>query len=171
MSQLSYNFNLQAGVPGGLCDTAPHEIVARANGEAAPGVVKYGMGVVVGDNPGKDVKLPVTASTVEKFEGVVKTGISQMDLEGNSALRQTQTLNVLKWGNVWLRLVEGLTITYGDPVYLVNTGADAGLFTNEEGDGIAINGKFLGGVESGNIALAEIFNQIAPAAAPAGGED
>jgi hypothetical protein len=164
MAQLSYSYNQQAAVPGGLRDTSPHSIVARANGEIIDGKVKFGMGVVVGDNPGKDAKLPVGASTTENFEGIVISGIKQMDLHGEAHLDHTYTLGVLKWGKVWVRLVDGLTITYGDQLYLTNTGNNAGLFTNEDTDAIVVNGKFIGSVESGDIAPVELFN--APYVAP-----
>jgi hypothetical protein len=160
MAQLSYSYNQKAASPGGLRDTSPHMIVARANGEPS-GKVKFGMGVVQGVNPGKDVKLPDTGSGADLFEGVVAAGVKQMDLQGNTALDATDTLGVLKWGAVWVRLAEGLTVAYGERLYLINAGADAGMFTNESTDAIAVNGKFTGGVESGDIAPVELFNQSA----------
>jgi hypothetical protein len=81
-----------------------------------------------------------------------------MDLRGHSALNRTFTLSVIKWGKVWVRLADGLTVNYGDQLYLVNTGNDAGLFANSGEGAIAVNGKFIGGVESGNIAPVELFN-------------
>jgi hypothetical protein len=173
MAQLNYNYNQGVATAGLLRDTAPHTIVARANGEATPGAqgtpvaVLFGYGVVVGNNPGKDAKLPVVGSTAAQFEGVVVAGIKPMDLEGNIALDPTYTLSVLKWGRVWVRVADGLTINYGDAVCLVNSGTDAGKFTNSSSGAIAINAKFIGGAEtggqslSGTIAPIEVYNQKA----------
>jgi hypothetical protein len=152
-------YHQQAAVPGGLRDTSPHSIVARANGEATLGAVKFGMGVVQGSVPGTNTKLPVSGSTADMFEGVVMTSVKQMDLQGVSALGETDTLGVLKWGRAWVRVKGGLTIAYGEQAYLVNDGDDAGLFTNDENGAFAVNGKFIGGVESGDIAPVELYNQ------------
>jgi hypothetical protein len=158
MAQTSYSYKMQAAVPGGLRDTAPHEIVARANGETKSGAVKFGMGVVQGANPGEDVKLPTTASAMEAFEGVVTSDIKQMDTSGNVQIAPTDTLGVLKWGRVWIRIADGLTIAYGEPVYLIRTGDDAGLFSNSATGAIPVNAKFIGAADSGDIAPAEFWS-------------
>jgi hypothetical protein len=138
---------------------------ARANGEADAGAVKFGMGVVIGANPGKDVKLPDASDTPDKFEGVVMTGVKSMDLEGNTAIDSAFTLGILKWGKPWVRIDDGLTISYGDPVYLIVNGAAKGLFSNDDADAIAVNARFIGGAESGDIAPIELYNQSSAVAA------
>jgi hypothetical protein len=158
MAQLSYNYQMQKAVPGGAVDTSPHSIVARANGETDKGKVKFGMGVVQGANPGKDAEIPVAGSTADQFEGVVCTGVAEMDMEGFTTLKGTDTLGVMRWGKRWVRIPAGLTIAYGEQLYLINDGADAGLFSNSDTDAIAVNGRFIGAVDSGDIAPAELYN-------------
>ena len=160
MAQTSYGYHQQAAVPGGLRDTSPHSIVARANEETESGAVKFGMGVVQGTVPGSNVKLPTEASTSDQFEGVVVTGVKSMDLRGDVLIGATDTLGILKWGKIWVRLVPGLSsVAYGDALYLVTSGDDAGKFTNEEDDAIAVNGVFIGGIESGDMAPVELLNK------------
>ena len=160
MSQRSYGHHQRAAVPGGLRDTSPHSIVARANEETKLGAVKFGMGVVQGTAPGTNVKLPVSDSTSGAFEGVVITGVKSMDLQGKIAIGETDTLGILKWGKVWVRLASGLaSVAYGDALYLVTSGDDAGKFTNEADNAVAVNGVFIGGIESGDMAPVELFNQ------------
>ena len=160
MSQTSYGYRQQAAVPGGLRDTSPHSIVARANGETEPGAVRFGMGVVQGASPGANVKLPGGASTAGQFEGVVTAGVKSIDLQGAVMTGETDTLGILKWGKVWVRLAAGVgAVAYGDALYLVTSGDDAGKFANEESDAIPVNGVFIGGMESGGIAPVELFNQ------------
>ena len=160
MSQTSYGYHQQAAVPGGLRDTSPHSIVARANEETEAGAVKFGMGVVQGTVPGSNVKLPVSDSTSDMFEGIVITGVKSMDLQGAVAIEKTDTLGILKWGKVWVRLASVVaSVAYSDSLYLVISGDDAGKFTNEADNAIAVNGVFIGGIESGDIAPVELFNQ------------
>ncbi|MDR3165442.1 MAG: hypothetical protein LBU13_07670 [Synergistaceae bacterium] len=162
MSQRSYGYRQQAAVPGGLFDTSPHSIVARSNEEPTLGAVKFGMGVVQGTAPGANIKLPTEASASALFEGVVTTGIKSMDLQGVSAIGETDTLGILEWGKVWVRLASGIaSVAYGDRLYLVVSGDDAGKFSNSAIDAIAVNGKFIGGIESGDIAPVRLFNQDA----------
>jgi hypothetical protein len=162
MSQRSYGYRQQAAVPGGLFDTSPHSIVARANEETEEGAVKFGMGVVQGASPGATVKLPVGVSTSSLFEGVVLTGVKSMDLHGASMIGETDTLGILEWGKAWVRLASDVaTVAYGDRLYLVVSGDDAGKFSNSAEDSVAVNGRFIGGIESGDIAPVRLFNQEA----------
>ena len=50
---------------------------------------------------------------------------------------------------------------YGDSLYLVISGDDAGCFTNaaEEGSTIAVKGRFIGSKGTGNVAPIELFGQ------------
>ena len=160
MSQRSYSYRQRSGVPGGLVDTSPHSIVARANEETELGAVKFGMGVVQGSAPGSNVKLPTDASTADQFEGVVMTSVKSMYLRGVIAIGETDTLGILKWGRPRVRLASGVeSVAYGDQLYLATSGDDAGKFTNEPDNAIAVNGVFIGGIESGDIAPVELFNQ------------
>jgi hypothetical protein len=165
MAQLQYGYEMQKAVPGGLRDTSPHSIVARANAEATAGAVKFGMGVVVGDTPGTNVKLPAAGATSAAFEGVVCQSVKEMDMQGKLSIDNAHTLGVLKYGRVWVRVAPSLTINYGDQMYLLTSGANIGCFTNAAANAVAVNGKFYGAAEATDIAPAEFFN--APYVAPA----
>lgn len=156
MLQNNYGWNSQKNVPGGLVDSSPRSIISRANGEN--GVIKFGYGVVRGNNPGADVKLPTDSSTSAMFEGVVAAGIAEHDLQGNVYNNPTKVLGILEWGKIWVRVPDGITVSYGDKVYLIISGDDAGKFTNDNTDTIAVGGMFIGSVDSGDIAPVRMYN-------------
>jgi hypothetical protein len=58
-------------------------------------------------------------------------------------------------------VAEGVVPEYGDLLYLINSGSESGLFTNESDDGLAIKGRFIGSLGTGNVAPVEIYNQMA----------
>jgi hypothetical protein len=85
-----------------------------------------------------------------------------MDLQGNSAIGKTDTLGILEWGKTWVRLKSEIeSVAYGDRLYLVVSGEEAGKFSNTAVNAVAVNGKFIGGIESGDIAPVRLFNQDA----------
>lgn len=162
--QLTYSYTTPKGVAGALVDLSPYSIDSRTNEETAAGAMLYGMGAVVGSNPGSTVLVPTATNTAQDFEGVVLTGhTQQMTMTGAVNIYPAQTVGVLRWGRAWARVVAGVVPVYNDPLYLVIDGADAGLFTNDDpGDGsvISINGSFYGSLGNGNIAPVEIHNQV-----------
>lgn len=158
MLQNRYGYSSQRGVPGGLYDSSPRSVFARANGEASPTAVQYGYGVVQGDAPGTDVKLPTDASTADMFEGVVVQGISEHDLDGSVRNNPTKTLGILDWGKAWVRVPNGLTVSYGDKAYLIVKGADAGKFTNNTEGAMDVNAKFITSVDSGDMAAIKLYD-------------
>jgi len=162
--QLSYSFRTPKGVAGALVDISPYSIDSRTNTETEVDAMLFGMGAVVGDSPGSDVRVPTSTNTVRDFEGVVMTGYTQqMTMDGIVRVYPAQTVGVLRWGRAWARVVDGDTPAYNDPLYLVISGNNAGLFTVEEtanGTTIAVNGRFYGGLGNGNIAPVEIHNQL-----------
>jgi len=160
--QLSYNYFTPKGVAGSLVDISPKSIDSRINGETVVGKLMFGMGAVQGNNPGLDVLVPVAASTIEQFEGVVLTGFTnQMNMSGQVEIRPQQTVGILRWGRAWVRVPEGVEPAYGEALHLIPSGDDAGLFTNDDGggDNLAVNGMFIGGLGTGNVAPVEIYNQ------------
>jgi len=164
MAQLTYKYTTPKGVAGGLLEISPYQIDSRLNGETAVGSLQFGMGVVQGSNPGTNVNRPATGATADKFEGLVLTGFTQeMDMAGTFQLKPKQTVGVLRYGRAWARLPAGLTVSYGDSLYLITTGTNAGLFTNVATGNLAVNGRFVGEVDSSNIAPIEIYNQKATA--------
>jgi hypothetical protein len=165
-AQTSYSYTTPKGVAGGLLDLAPYSIDSRINGETSKDTLKFGMGVVQGATPGSDVKIPTSAATAAQFDGLALTGFTaQMDMAGDVNVYPAQTVGVLRYGKAWARVVTGLTIAYGDPLYLTTTGANAGLFTNAATSAIALAGRFLGPAGQGDIAPVELFNALAPAPA------
>jgi len=161
--QLTYSYQTPRGVAGALVDISPYSIDSRANEETVIDAMLFGMGAVVGSNPGVNVLVPASTNTASDFEGVVMTGYTQqMTMGGEVHVYPAQTVGVLRWGRAWARVVDGVTPVYNDPLFLVNDGPDAGLFTNDDGggDNLAINGRFYGGLGNGNIAPVEIHNQL-----------
>ncbi len=156
--QTSYNFATDRGVAGGLYDLS-HKTVNSFRNEAADGDLKFGMGVVTGTNKGVQVNLPATGATLASFEGIVLNGHNtEMDMAGNLALKNDVIVGVITHGRVWARIVDAITPAYGDAVYLVISGDDAGLFTNASGaNTLAITGaKFVGNKGTGNVAPVEL---------------
>ena len=156
--QTAYNFYTEKGVAGGLYDLSHHDVNSRRN-ECEDGVLKFGMGVVVGTVKGAQVKLPASGASLASFEGITVNGFStEMDMDGAVAVKNEATVGVLTHGRVWARIKAGITPAYGDALYLITAGANAGLFTNAtETNAIAITGgKFVGTKGTGDIAPVEI---------------
>lgn len=162
--QTSYNYTTPKGVAGGLYDLAPYQVESRVNGETIPGALKFGMGVVQGSTPGTNVVRPAAAATADKFEGLLLTGFTQeMDSTGEVIIKPKQTVGVLRYGKAWARLSKDATASYGDKLYLITSGNEAGLFTNEASGNLAVNGRFVGAADSVGIAPVELYNQMAVA--------
>ena len=163
--QLSYNYQTPKGTAGSLYDISPYAIDSRVNGGSKAEAMMFGMGAVRGDTPGTNVVVPKAADTADKFEGVILTGYTNMmNMDGDVKIEPLQTVGLLRWGRAWVRVdPDAEDIAYGDKLYLISDGEKAGLFTNDDddGDNLAIKGRFIGGLGSGNIAPAEIYNQMA----------
>lgn len=156
-AQIHYGYNTPVGAAGGIVDLAPYAIDTFLN-EEATGVLKFGCGVVRGSVPGKNVALPTAAG--DKFEGIVTNNLTtEYDLEGKLSVRNGASVGVMRYGRVYGRVAAGVTPAYGDPVYLVATGDEAGCFTNVADGAIAVKGRFLGSVDTtAQIAEIELFN-------------
>ena len=161
-AQQTYGYQTPKGIAGGLFDISPYRIDSRSNGEETPGALLYGMGVVQGESPGKNILKPTATDEPDVFEGVAMTGFTtQMDMLGKVTVMPRQTIGILRWGKAWVRVADGVVPEYGEPLHLIVDGAEAGFFTNDDtGDVIAIKGRFVGGLGTGNIAPVEIFNQM-----------
>ena len=85
MSNMAVQMNYgepSRGMPGGLYDRAEYEAVTRRN-SAEDKALCFGYGVVQGAEPGKDIALPATDATADKFEGVVMYSANvEMDDDG-----------------------------------------------------------------------------------------
>ena len=157
-AQTVYSFSTPIGQAGGIYDLAPYAVDAFYN-ESNDGVVKFGMGVVKGTSAGKGIKAPASGATAATFEGIVTNRrTSENAITGGVEIRKGCTLGVMRWGNIYGLLASGATPAYGDAVYLVVTGDDAGCFTNVSTSNVAIKGVFRSAGADG-IALIHLFDQ------------
>ena len=147
MSNMAVQMNYgepSRGMPGGLYDRAEQ-------------VMKTCMKLAL---PGKDIALPATGATADKFEGVVMYSANvEMDDDGAVVLRKNQIVDVCQSGKLWVQLVDSVEPAYGQPVYLVTTGADAGKFTPTKGTNLAVKARFIGAAVNG-IAPAQFVTQL-----------
>lgn len=179
-AQTRYGYSTPIGAAGGIVDLAPHSIDTFLN-EEEPGVMRFGVGVVQGSKPGINIALPDDKATAAVFEGITTNNrTTEYDLEGKLHVRSGAAVGVMRYGKIYVRVADGVEPSYGDAVYLIISGDEAGCFTNEapatatvaEGDdaaakddaetagAIAVKGRFIGGVDkSAQIAAIELFNQ------------
>lgn len=159
-AQTYYGYSTPKGHAGGLYDLAPYAIDTFIN-EAKNGVMKFGMGVVQGSTPGSNITVPATGATATKFEGVTTNNrTTEYDLDGKLSVRKGASVGVMRYGKIYARVAEGVEPAYGDALYLIVDGNEAGCFTNEEGSNVAIKGRFIGGVDTNaQVAPIELFNQ------------
>lgn len=180
-AQTRYGHSTPVGSAGGIVDLAAHVIDTFLN-EEATGKMKFGLGVVQGSKPGVNIALPTAEATPAVFEGITTNNrTTEYDLEGKINVRQGAAVGVMRYGKIYGRIAEGAEPGYGDAVYLITEGDEAGCFTNEgpaaassqaEGDEdqadteetspavIAIKARFLSGVDTtAKVAVIELFNQ------------
>lgn len=165
-AQNSYRYTTPRNVPGGIYDLSPNAV----NSRQSEGQLRFGTGVIYGSTPGTNVTAPGSGATPDKFEGIVLSSHThEMDMEGNVVIKDGKTVNVMRYGRAWVRTEPDAEIAYGEDVYLITDGDDAGCFTNSDSEAtkIAVSGKFIGASGVDGIAPVELFNAPAPAAAPA----
>lgn len=161
MAQTRYGYTTPIGAAGGIVDIAPYAIDTFLN-EEDNGVMKFGVGVVQGSNPGVNIAMPETGATAAKFEGITTNNrTTEYNVDGTLTVNKGASVGVMKYGRIYGRVATGATPAYGDALYLVISGDEAGYFTNEAGDtAIAVKGRFLGGVDSASgVASIELYNQ------------
>ena len=158
--QTSYKYDTLYGAPGGIVDLAPHEIDTFAN-EENNGVLKFGMGVVSGTAAADQCKLPGGSSTAATFLGVVTNNrTTELGLDGQLYVRKGAAVGVMRYGRIYARIDTGLTIAYGDKLYMCIASGKYSLFTNSSSNSIEIQGRFLNFVDATNeVAEIELFNQ------------
>lgn len=92
-------------------------------------------------------------------------GVGAQALTDKLAVRKGAAVGVMRYGKIYGRVAEGVEPAYGDSVYLITEGEEAGCFTNaasqtEGSTTIAVKGRFVGGVDTNaQIAPIELFNQ------------
>ncbi len=169
MGQTSYKFGTPIGVAGGIVDIAPYAIDTLKN-EENNGDMLFGIGVVKGTSAGVQVKKPVAASDAAAYEGITVNNLTtELDMDGKVRILKGAPIGIMRYGRIYARVMTGVTPAYGDPLYLVVTGDEAGYFTNVAATlgtndatytSIAVKGRFLGTVDATNgIAPVELFNQ------------
>ena len=164
-AQTRYGYSTPIGVAGGLVDLAPYAIDTFLNGEDN-GVMKFGVGVIQGSKPGTNIAMPIKTATAAKFEGVsTNNRTTEYDMDGKLFVRKGRPVGVMRYGRIYARVAEGVEPGYGDALYLIVEGDEAGYFTSAaaasgEPATIAVKGRFMGGVDtSAQIAQIELFNQ------------
>jgi hypothetical protein len=163
MAQLTYGAQTPRGIAGSLVDLSSHNIDSRCNAETEWGALRFGMGVVQGDLPGKNVNVPTESATVSTFEGICMTGFTtEHDLTGKVAIRPDETVGVLRQGRAWGLVSEDSEPAYATPVYLIKSGDDAGKFTTVADENLAIGGLFIGEKNTQSIAPIELYGGIVP---------
>lgn len=161
-AQTRYGFSTPGGVAGGIYDLAPIAVDTLLVGEET-GVMKFGVGVVQGDKPGTDAKLPADGSDDStKFEGVTVNGrTTELDLEGASHIRKGASIGIMRYGRAYCRVAEDAEPAYGKPAYVVYSSekGENGYMTDKAEGGFAIPARFLGGKdEASGLAVVELFN-------------
>ena len=124
----NYSQGMAAGTAGGFYDLSEHAVVSRLNGQADT-ALKPGMGVVQGDKPGSNVKIPATGAALEQFEGIVINDVNrEMNMDGELLIQPKTTVGVMQYGRIWVRIADGVEPKYGDPVHLIINGTGVGCF-------------------------------------------
>ena len=187
-AQTKYGYSTPIGAAGGIVDVAPHQIDTFLN-EEENGVLKFGAGRRPSSQKGIIMQLTNdqfalikqqfatlkerSAFYAAKFEGITTNNrTTEYDLEGKLAVRKGAAVGVMRYGKIYGRVAEGVEPAYGDSVYLITEGEEAGCFTNEAGTPasgeshqgdpatIAVKARFVGGVDTNaQIAPIELFNQ------------
>ena len=161
MMQKSYNQSIPCGTPGGFYDLYHYQVDTRAN-EAETGLLRAGYGVVCGKTPGTTVTLPTAESAAKNFEGIVtRSSGNRYDLDGKVRIVKGDAVGVLTKGRIWVCLGADQAPKYGDPLYLIVDGEDAGKFATT--GTVQLPGKFIGN-ESDGLAPVEIASMDAYAA-------
>ncbi len=159
-AQTRYGYSTPIGATGGIVDLAPYSVDTFLNSEEN-GVMKFGLGVVQGDKPGINIALPADGATAAEFEGITTNNrTTEYNMDGKLHVRQGAAIGVMRYGKIYGRVADGVEPDYGEPVYLVASGEEAGCFTNAAEGNVAIKARFLGGIDkSAMIAPIELFNQ------------
>lgn len=168
-AQLAYNFSTPLDVAGGIYDLAPYAIDTFLN-EEDTGTMLFGIAVVQGTKPGINVKVPTSSATAATIEGITTNNrTTEYDLEGKIHVKHGAAIGVMRYGRIYARIATGATPSYGDAVYVIPGGDEAGFVTDAADNGesgadkvsyVAIKARFLGKNDSTNqIALVELFNE------------
>lgn len=155
-AQTKYTFDTPFAGAGGIYDLSPYAIDGMVN-EEDDGVMGFGLAVIAGTAPGKQIKLPTTSSDLEDFEGITVNGHNtEWGLNGELYIRKTAAIGVMRYGRILVKVVEDEEPEYNDPAYFSIASGTFGEFQTTATNGVAINGRFLGGVNNG-VAPVELY--------------
>lgn len=159
-AQTRYGYFTPKGHPGGILDLAPYAVDTFLN-EAENGVMKFGMGVVRGTKPGHTINVPAEGVTADKFEGIATNNrTTEFTMDGEVIIRKGASVGVMRYGRIYGRVAKDVTPAYGEPVYLIASGDEAGCFTNAADGNVAVKARFLSGIDAAtNAAMIELFDQ------------
>ena len=137
MSQVgSYTTDASRGLNGLLADSGHDMFIASYAAEGASGL-EFGLGV----EAGTDAETQVVVYAGNTFSGVtVKSQVvsETSELASLDGASETDPVGVLRKGRIWVQTNEA--VAAGDPVFCVNTGADAGKFRNDLANATAVSG-------------------------------
>lgn len=125
--QTTYSRNTSAGLAGLPVDIRDCTIESYA-AEEADGI-GFGLALVPGTDPDKQVKLPSGEALV--FRGIsVHTYAVEQQSDGTVEYADEQTVNVLRRGVIWVQTTG--TVTRDQAAFFVISGANAGKFTDTD---------------------------------------
>lgn len=157
--QTSYTNATPRGIAGGLYDLSNHMVDSRRYNDTAR--LQFGTGVMIGENPGEDVAKPKAASTAADFEGIVMNGgTTEQTMTGEVYVMAGQTVSVMRYGRIWVRISPEAHPAYGKDAFLVTDGEQKGKFTTSDDSAtkIAVPMRFIGGRDN-SIVPAELYHQ------------
>lgn len=148
MAQLDYNREPIVGIPGQISSLQNTTVKTRSNDVD----IKFGRGVVAGATPGETVTLPSGAG--DSFEGIA-VFTHKMDINRNESFYEAKdAVSMLTVGTVWVEST--VAVDYGDTVYLINTGDDAGKITNVVGTNTPTGAKVITGNTAAGLCEIEL---------------
>ncbi len=114
--------------------------------------ITYGKGLVTEDE--QSAQLPVPASTVAEFNGILVYELNRARQDGETGAPTGYDMTLLTEGVIWVKVLD--TVAKDDPVYLRVGATDAGDFSGIVGTGATLgvalpNTKFLTAGEAGDL--------------------
>jgi hypothetical protein len=151
--QLTYNQKMPVGLAGTQYDISFRRVDAYA---VETDDIYPGMGVILGTNKEKQVKL--AAATTAVVAGIAMLQAKEQDADGNVIYKDEQTVPVLNKGRAWVPVTEA--VTAGNGAFLVFSGANKGKWAAAAGAGplaSAITGaKFITSTTGAGLAVVEL---------------
>lgn len=160
-AESTYGFRLDKAQAGQLAGLDFDHVESYA----AEGDVPFGHGVILGTDAERQVTVPDddsgTFAGIAAFTHAQMQGIDQSASEGEqystgTEYRDTDTVNVMRRGRVYVELTED-GVSAGDDAYVdVTTSDEEGKFTNVDTDNLATGGVFRTGGDTGDLAVVEL---------------